>query len=215
VVEARAREDWLPNYYAPRLVYWLEKHSFYPLRIEQYGRDGKLALVEVRLTNMFNPALGERGYGPLFVVYWDIASDALTYMVRDNHRVRHWTPDEVELFFNPDFMRRQWYLDTSVKTQAEVVNPEQFFLRPALDENKFPSERQIQLPAEVAEHVAAQEAAGRLIFELGKTAPVTTAEAKPSPTPVTKPGESVADANEETSDSYVQHSEHSSSTALR
>ena len=66
VVEARAREDWLPNYYAPRILYWLEKHSFYPLRVEQYGQDGKLAFVEVRLSAMFNPTLGDRGYGPFF-----------------------------------------------------------------------------------------------------------------------------------------------------
>lgn len=65
VVQARAREDWLPNYYAPRLLYRLEKHSFYSLRIEQWGRDGKLAFIEVRLSTMFNPALAERGYGPL------------------------------------------------------------------------------------------------------------------------------------------------------
>ena len=165
VVEARAREDWLPNYYAPRILYWLEKHSFYPLRVEQYGQDGKLAFVEVRLSTMFNPTLGDRGYGPFFLLYWDIASDIMSYNVRDNHRVKQWTPDEQKFFFYPDFMRRQWYLDTSVKSQAEVSHPDQFFLRPALDEEKFPGERPIQLPDEVAAHIQAQEAAGRLVFE--------------------------------------------------
>ena len=84
---ARARIG-SPDYYAPRILYWLEKHSFYPLRIEQYGRDGKLAFIEVRMTTMFNPAMGERGYGPLLITYWDIASDTLTYSVRDNHRLK-------------------------------------------------------------------------------------------------------------------------------
>src|SRR6266852_919413 len=184
VVEARAREDWLPNYYAPRLLYWLEKHSFYLVRIEQYDRDGELALIETRLTDIFNPALGERGYGPLFVIYWDLASDVITYSVRDNHRVKQWTPEEQQLFFNPDFMRRQWYLDASVKSQAEVTQPEQFFLRPALEEGKFPTERSVQLLPEVATRIQAQESAGRLVFEVEKTVPVMTVAAKLESAPV-------------------------------
>lgn len=183
VVEARAREDWLPNYYAPRILYWLEKHSFYPLRAEQYGRDGKLALVEVRLTDTFNPDLGERGYGPLFILYWDVPSDVMTYMVRDNHRLKHWNQEEQQVFFNPDFMRREWYLDTSVKSQVEVAQPEQFFLRPALDEGKFPGLRSTEIPAEVAARVQAQEAAGRLVFELEKITPTTSVVVKSAPAP--------------------------------
>jgi hypothetical protein len=181
VVEARAREDWLPDYYAPRILYWLEKHSFYPLRIEQYGRDGKLAMVEVRLTEMFNPALGERGYGPLFIVYWDIASDLMSYNIRDNHRLRQWSEQETQAFFNPDFMRRQWYLDLSVKSQAGVAHPDLFFLRPPLEEGKFPHLRSIQLPAEVAARVEAQEKAGRLVFEVTPQVPVETVTSKPTP----------------------------------
>jgi hypothetical protein len=183
VVEAQAREDWLPDYYAPRILYWLEKHSFYPLRIEQYGRDGKLAMVEVRLTEMFNPALQERGYGPLFIVYWDIASDLMSYNIRDNHRVRQWNEQETQAFFNPDFMRRQWYLDMSVKSQAGVSHPDLFFLRPPLEEGKFPSLRSIQLPAEVAARVEAQEKAGRLVFEVAPQIPVETATVKPRQAP--------------------------------
>jgi hypothetical protein len=177
VVEARAREEWLPDYYAPRILYWLEKHSFYPLRVEQYGPDGKLAFVEVRLSNMFNPALGERGYGPFFILYWDIASDLMSYNIRDNHRVKRWTPDEQKFFFSPDFMRRQWYLDHSIKSQAEVSHPDQFFLRPALEEGKFPTERPMQLPPAVIARVEAQEEAGRLVFEVeSRPAPVQTVQ---------------------------------------
>jgi hypothetical protein len=180
VVEARAREDWLPNYYAPRLLYWLEKTSFYPLRTEQYDREGNLSLIEVRLTDLFNPALGERGYGPLFVVYWDLPSDIMSYMIRDNHRVKQWTSEEQQIFFNPDFMRRQWYLDTSVKSQAGVTHPDQFFLRPALEEGKFPDERPMRLSAEMAARVQAQEAAGRLVFEVEHGLSAPTKVAKPT-----------------------------------
>ena len=168
VVEARARPEWLPNYYVPRLLFWLEAHSFFPLRIEKYSPDGRLIHIEVRLAELFNPDLGERGYGSLFTVYWDIADDLMSYFVNDSHRVTAWKPEEVALFFSPDFMRRQWSLDSSVKTQAQVTSPDLFFLRPALEEEKFPEERSLQLPAEIIARVQAQEAAGRLVFEVNE-----------------------------------------------
>jgi len=203
VVEARAREDWLPEYYAPRILYWLEKHSFYPLRIEQYGRDGKLAMVEVRLSEMFNPSLKERGYGPLFVLYWDIASDLMSYNIRDNHRVKQWSAEETEAFFNPDFMRRQWYLDLTVKSQAGVSHPDLFFLRPPLEEGKFPNLRPIQLPVDVAARVEAQEKAGRLVFEI-KPAVLETAAAQPPPVLQHESKQTAPSPVATSSDSYVQ-----------
>jgi len=214
VVEARAREDWLPGYYAPRILYWLDKHSFYPLRAEQYGPDGKLALVEVRLTDMFNPAVGERGYGPLLIVYWDVPNDIMTYMSRDNHRLKHWTPEEGELFFNPDFMRRQWYLDASVKTQVDVSQPEQFFLRPTLEEGKFPTERQLQLSPEIAAHLQAQDAAGRLVFEVKPTPPVATVAVEPA-SAVKETGANEATPEGNVVDAYTQHAEQAPPTTLR
>jgi hypothetical protein len=214
VVEARAREEWLPNYYAPRILYWLDKHAFYPLRTEQYGPDGRLALVEVRLTDMFNPALGERGYGPLLIMYWDVLNDIMTYMSRDNHRLRHWTAEEGELFFNPDFMRRQWYLDASVKTQVEVAQPEQFFLRPTLEEGKFPTERQVHLSPEIAARFQAQEAAGRLVFELEQTLPVPTVTVETAPV-VKKTEAGSAIPEEDASDAYVQRAEQAPPTTPR
>lgn len=184
VVEARTRQEWLPDYYAPRMLYWLEKHSFYPLRVEQYDKDGKLAFVEVRISHMFNPALGERGYGPFFIVYWDIASDLMSYNIRDNHRVKQWTPDEQQFFFYPDFMRRQWYLDTSIKSQADVSQPDLFFLRPSLEENKFPTERRIQIAPDVRARIQAQDVAGQLVFEVEPPKTVPTEVAQPVVTPV-------------------------------
>ena len=183
VVEARSREEWIPNYYAPRLLYWLEKHSFYPLRVEQYGPDGKLAFIEVRITTMFNPTIGERGYGPWLITYWDMASDTLTYSVRDNHRLKKWTPEEQQFFFNPDFMRRQWYLDLTLKSQMDVVEPSQFYLRPSLEEGKFPNERSMQIPAEVATRIQAQDAAGRLVFEVNNPQPVVVTTNQPKSVP--------------------------------
>lgn len=215
VVEARAREDWLPNYYAPRILYWLEKHSFYPLRVEQYGPDGKLTFVEVRITEMFNPSKGERGYGPMLIVYWHIPSDILTYNIRDNHRLRTWSAEEQEVFFNPDFMRRQWYLDTSVKSQMEISHPDLFYLRPSLEEGKFPQLRSLQLPAEVAASVAAQEAAGQLVFETSPVAPAPTTVAKPIPAADVKPEAASTTAIGETSSTYAQSPEQATPAMVR
>ena len=61
-------------------------------------------------------------------------------------------------------MRRQWYLDTSIKSQAQVTYPEEFFLRPALHADKFPDARPIALPPALAARIRAQNAAGRLVF---------------------------------------------------
>jgi hypothetical protein len=90
----------------------------------------------------------------------------MSYMMRDNHQLRDWRSEERELFFSPDFMRRQWFLDTSVKSQAAVSEPDLFFLRPALEADKFPELRSIQLSTEIAARVQAQEEAGQLVFEL-------------------------------------------------
>lgn len=214
VVEAHAREDWLPDYYAPRILYWLEKHSFYPLRIEQYGRDGKLAMVEVRLSEMFNPSLKEGGYGPLFVLYWDIASDLMSYNIRDNHRVKQWSAEETEAFFNPDFMRRQWYLDSSVKSQAGVSHPDLFFLRPPLEEGKFPNLRPIQLPADVAARVEAQEKAGRLVFEIEPTV-IETVAVQPPSVPQRESEQTAPSPAVTSSDSYVQRGQSTVPTSVR
>jgi hypothetical protein len=165
---------------------------------------------------MFNPALGDRGYGPLFIVYWDLAMDLMSYNVRDTHRVKQWTPEDRQFFFNPDFMRRQWYLDTAVKSQSEVTEPDKFFLRPVLEEDKFPGERSIQLLPEVAARVRAQEAAGRLVFEVEPTAPVPTVEVKTTAGPGTQQAKSLpVTAGEEAAGVYTQHASQDSPTTSR
>lgn len=168
VVEARTRKDWLPEYHASRVVYWLETHSFYPLRTETYDRDGKLSRVEVRLTKMVHQALGERGYSPFIQVYWDLATDIVTYNIRDGIRLVQWSPEDVLTFFSPDFMRRQWYL-IPVRSYLGVDRPEDFYLRPGLEPGKFPEHRQLQLPEVLLARIQAQDTAGRLVFD-GQTA---------------------------------------------
>ena len=165
VVEAVVRKEWLPDYYMPRFLYWLEKSSFFPLRAEQYGPDGELDHIEVRLAELFNPALKEQGYGSLFISHWDLRTDIMSYLVNDSHKVLNWKPEEAIVFFSPDFMRRQWHLDTSIKTQAAVAHPDEYFMRPAIEAEKFPNERPVQLPPDMSVRIQAQNAAGRLVFD--------------------------------------------------
>jgi hypothetical protein len=134
VVEAKVREDWLPHYYAPRILYWLDQHAFYPLRIEEYDQEGKLIYIETRVAEMRNPALKEQGYGMVLDLYWDVPTDLMTYSVHDGHQLRQWTDEDRKAYFNPDFMRRVWFID-SIKSQSDISRPEEFFLRPALLED--------------------------------------------------------------------------------
>ncbi len=53
---------------------------------------------------------------------------------------------------------------TSLKSQAEVPTPQAFFLRPDLEEGKFPEERRFEFSSELRARIQAQEQAGRLVF---------------------------------------------------
>lgn len=163
VVEATAKPDWLPNYYAPRILYWLDQHSFFPLRIEEYGRDGQLIYIGVRLGAQMNPALAQHGYGVLINVEWDPTVDLLSYVISDANRVHRWSAADQQVFFTPEFLTRAWTV-MALKSQAEVATPEQFFLRPTVDGEKFPEERRIELSPELQARIQAQEQAGRLVF---------------------------------------------------
>lgn len=218
VIEAVAREDWIPDYYVPRLLFWVDKHSFFPLRSEQYNPEGKLVNVEVRMADMFNPGLGGRGYATRFLVHWHILDDILSYLANDSHKVIDWDDKEAQIYFSPDFMRREWYLDTSIKTQAEVKYPEEFFLRPTIDADKFPNERLIELSAAMQAKLHSQETAGHLVF-LGDTLPVqVAAEDKPVASDQDTSSDQVEAkltvTGEDTTQRYVQKPE-SPSTALR
>jgi hypothetical protein len=163
IVEAKVRDEWLPGYYTPRILYWLDQHALYPLRIEEYDREGKLIFIETRVAEHRNPALKERGYGMQLDLYWDVTTDLMTYSTHDGHQLREWSAEDKKSYFNPDFLRRVWFIG-GVKSQAEIQTPEEFFLRPALFEDKFPGERNISLPPDLRARIDAQEKAGQLVF---------------------------------------------------
>lgn len=164
VVEAQVKEEWLPDYYAPRILYWLDKQYFYPLRIEQYNKEGNLIFIETRIAKHQNKAMGDKGYGILFNHYWDVTLDYMRYSVHDAHELRDWSAQDRDVFFNPGVLPRVWFF-APLKSQSEVLTPEQYFLRPSLDREKFPATRKITLSPEIESKLQAQEAAGHLVFE--------------------------------------------------
>lgn len=164
VVEARVREDWVPGYYAPKILYWLDRQTFFPLRIEEYDASGVLTYVEDRTGHLVNPDLGNKGYEAHFFLSWDLGEDIMSYDVHDAFRPQTWSIADQDVFFSPDFLRRVWFV-APLKSQATVPNPETFFLRPALYREKFPQDRRIEITPELEARIAAQEQAGRLVFE--------------------------------------------------
>ena len=144
VIEATAKPDWLPDYYAPRLLYWLDQEYFYPLRTEVYGQNGEPILIDTRVAELFNPSLGAQGYHNRISLWWDPQQDFYSYGIHDHHELKEWSQDDKDVFFSPDFMRRAWF-PIPLKTQSGVSSPEEFFLRPHLHRDKFPTERTITL----------------------------------------------------------------------
>ena len=164
VVEGVSRPDWLPNYSASKMLYWLDRHYFYPLRIEQYDTDGRLRVIEVRVAKQENPGLKDRGYAALITLYYDLFLDMMSYSLHDAHLVKEWSAADRAVVFGPDFMRRGWLM-YPLKTQSLVSSPAEFFLRPLLYVDKFPQARKIALSPDVEARIRAQEAAGHLVFE--------------------------------------------------
>jgi len=164
VVESVPRPEWLPGYNLSKLIYWLDRRYFYPLRIEQYDQEGRLLLIEVRVAKLENPALGDRGYAALMTVYYDVSLDMISYSVHDGHRPTQWSAAERHNMFRPDFMRRGW-LKHVIKSRFLPRDPSEFFLRPHLHRGKFPGERAIELAPDVESRLRAQESAGRLVFD--------------------------------------------------
>jgi hypothetical protein len=167
VLVAEPRQDWLPNYGVSKVVYWLDKHYSYPLRIEQYDSQGKLLSVQVRLAEQENPALGRDGYANSVTLYWDPRVDLMNYSLHDSHRVIEWTDTEKAVMFSSDFMRRRW-LKYRQRTQTSVDSPKQFYLRPSLEPGKWPEERPMHLAPDVEARIRAQDAAGHLVFAAAK-----------------------------------------------
>ncbi|MBM4255010.1 MAG: DUF1329 domain-containing protein [Deltaproteobacteria bacterium] len=164
VVEARTREEWIPGYYAPKILYWLDQQAFFPLRIEEYDPAGVLTYIEDRTAQFVNPELKNKGYEAHIFLSWDIPQDIMSYDVHDAYRPQAWTAADQEIFFSPDFLRRVWFV-APLKSQATVPSPETFFLRPALYRDKFPQDRKIEISSQLQARIRAQDAAGRLVFE--------------------------------------------------
>ena len=162
VVEAKTKPDWLPGYPSSKAIYWLDKTAFYPLRIEQFDQQGELQFIEVRHARLDYPELAERGYSALNTVYYDPKLDMMSYSFHDAHTLREWKPED-EVVFSPDFMRRGWMVQP-LKSQTLIRSPQEFFLRPHVDVEKFPAERKVVLSAEVAAAIEAQDKAGHLVF---------------------------------------------------
>lgn len=162
VVEAVPKKEWLPNYYLSKLIYWLDKRSFFPLRIEEYDREGNLVFINVRTATRANPQLGERGYAVLFDLWWNIPLDLMTASIHWGIK-KEWSEQDKRNFFNPAFMRREWFLEPP-KTVTEFYSPDEFFLRPHLDAEKFPQDRKLSISSELTVRIAAQEEKGRLMF---------------------------------------------------
>ena len=163
VIEAVPKSDWLKNYYVSKLIYWVDQQAFFPLRIEEYDKEGNLVFVNARIGVQANPALGDHGYAVLFDLSWDIPIDLLS---ASNHGIlpRTWSEADKQIFFSPGFMRREWFLEPP-KSLMSLNSPEEFFLRPTLELGKFPAERKIQLPPELTARIEAQERERRLVFE--------------------------------------------------
>jgi len=163
VVEAIPKKEWRPDTHLSKLIYWLDHRAFFPLRIESYDREGNLVRVEVRTARLLNPRLEERGYANHIFLFWDLSADFLSYDIHDTYQYRHWSAQDQAVFFSPDFMRRVWFLGPA-KSQARVPSAAEFYLRPALDREKFPQERKIRLSPQLEARIRAQEAARRLVF---------------------------------------------------
>ena len=169
VVMATIKTDMVPDYNEKYLIFWLDKHNFYPLRTEKYGQDNNLIMVEVRNARLENPALKEFGYAANNTLYWDLPHDIMSYSYHDAHIPHAWTPEQQAMIFTPEFMRRQWLVEP-LKSQALIEKPDHYFLRPHLDRDKFPEVRKMALTPELEARVQAQENAGHLIFETGDEA---------------------------------------------
>lgn len=88
----------------------------------------------------------------------------MSYDVHDAYRSQTWPPADQQIFFSPDFLRRDWFV-APLKSQATVPSPETFFLRPLRYRDKFPHDRKMEISAQLEARIRAQEAAGRLVFE--------------------------------------------------
>ncbi len=165
VLEAIPKSEWLRDYYAGRLIYWVDQHAFFPLRVEEYDRQGNLNFVNTRIATLANPDLKEHGYAVQFDLWWDVSIDFLSASVH-GFVPQAWSEEDEKIFFSSGFMRREWFL-APPKGLMSLNAPDEFYLRPPLEEGKFPDSRSISLSPDMRALVEAQEREGKLVFEDG------------------------------------------------
>jgi hypothetical protein len=95
-------------------------------------------------------------------LWWDIPIDLLSASIH-GILLRTWSEEDREIFFSPGFMRREWFLEPA-KSLMVLNSPDEFYLRPSLETEKFPGERKIEIPATLKVRIEAQEREGRLVF---------------------------------------------------
>ena len=164
VVKGTHKREWLPDYREKYLLLWLEKNTFFPLRMEKYDQNDELILIETRNARKENPALGDFGYATMTSVYWNVVHDLISIGTHDSHSAHDWTAEEGATVFSPEFMLREWEIKP-LRTQSEPNGASQFFLRPLIYLDKFPRHRNIALSPEVQALYEAQERAGHLVFK--------------------------------------------------
>jgi hypothetical protein len=169
VVEAVPRKESLPNYYLSKLIYWLDQRSFFPLRIEQYDRTGKLTFITVRIASLMNPKMKERGYAGFLELSWDLPRDMMTSSI---HTLipKDWSEEERQLFFQPESVQWKWPFPALAQF-PQLHSAEEFYLRPDLSIEKFLQERKITLSPELTARIKAQEREGHLVFDYPDTRP--------------------------------------------
>ena len=166
VLEAIPKSEWLRDYYAPRLIYWVDQYAFFPLRMEEYDRQGNLSFVNTRIASLANPALQEHGYAVQFDLWWDVSIDFLSASTH-GFVPQTWSEEDKKIFFSSGFMRREWFL-APPKGLMSLNSPDEFYLRPPLEEGKFPDARPISLSPGLRALIEAQEREGKLVFEEGR-----------------------------------------------
>src|SRR5258707_13202491 len=114
--------------------------------------------MDPHIANLNTAAIGDKGYGTLLNHNWDRTLNYMRYSVHDAHETRQWSEQDQAVFFNPGVLPRVWFF-APLKSQSEVLTPEQYFLRPTLDREKFPQARQISLSPELETKIQQQEAA--------------------------------------------------------
>jgi hypothetical protein len=164
VLKATAKKDWLPDYNEDHLIVWVEKKTFFILRREKYGKDGRLMLVETRMAKHENPSMGDEGYASFMSLYWNVDHDLLSYSFHDNHKVREWSEEQKTTIFTAEFMPREWLFEP-MKSQLRVQSPDEFFLRPHRYLGRFPKHRSTSISPEIEARYKLQEAAQTLVFE--------------------------------------------------